>query len=67
MTPTTRLPRTATAARKVSVEEVKQMLREAAFVLRMTRRVKADILRDAAGPNREAPHTADCTPAALGV
>jgi hypothetical protein len=67
MTPITRLPRTAKATRKVSVEEVKQLLREAAFVLRMTRRVKADILRDAAGPSQEQPRAADCTPAALGV
>lgn len=67
MTPTTTLPRTAKATRNVSVEDVKRMLREAAFVLRMTRRVKADILRDAAGPNTDAPRAAACTPAALGV
>lgn len=67
MTPTTTLPRTPKAARTVSVEEVKQLLREAAFVLRMTRKVKADILRDAAAPTPDAPRPAGCTPAALGV
>ena len=49
MTLNATLPRTAKAARLVSVAEVKQLLRDAAFVLRLTRRVKEDILRETAG------------------
>ena len=67
MTLNATLPRTAKAARLVSVAEVKQLLRDAAFVLRMTRRVKEDILRDAAGPNRPAVQSAERTLAVLGA
>lgn len=68
MTPNTTLPRPPKAPRTVSVAEVKRLLHEAAFVLRVTRQVKADILRDAARPDRPTPRAADRTsPAALGV
>jgi hypothetical protein len=42
MTATTRLPEVARTA------EAEQLLRDAAFVLKVTRKVKAEILRDAA-------------------
>jgi hypothetical protein len=62
---------TTTAARTTKTftpDEVRQLLRDAAFVLRMTRKVKTDILRDAARPSSPAaPKGADRTPAALGV
>ena len=60
-TTTTRTPHTA------QMPDVEQLLRDAAFVLRMTRRVKNEILRDAAEPSYRTPHLADLTPAALGV
>ena len=64
MTPTFNAPRIAKTAPTARAE---QLLRDAAFVLKMTRRVKADMLRDAAGPRRPArPHTAADAPA-LGV
>ena len=47
--------------------EAEQLLRDAAYVLRLTRRVKNDILRDAARPSRPTLPTADLVPAALGV
>ncbi len=50
-----------------STADAERLLRDAAFVLRLTRRVKNDILRDAAGPNRPMLPTADLVPAALGV
>lgn len=66
MTRTLTAPRTAKTAHTASVAEVEQMLRDAAYVLRLTRRVKADILRDAAGPGRPAAAPLDAAPA-LGV
>jgi hypothetical protein len=57
-TPTTGTTATADAER---------LLRDAAFVLRLTRRVKNDILRDAARPSRLMLPTTDLVPAALGV
>ena len=50
-----------------STVEAERLLRDAAFVLRLTRRVKNDILRDAARPSRPAPRPSDLTLAALGV
>jgi len=46
MTPNTHTTRTAKLAGTARVE---RLLRDAAFVLKMTRRVKDEILRDAAG------------------
>ena len=46
MTPITNATRTASTSGTAHVE---QLLRDAAFVLKMTRRVKAEIIRDAAG------------------
>jgi hypothetical protein len=64
MTPTLNAARTTKTAPTAQAE---QLLRDAAFVLKMTRRVKADILRDAAGPRHPArPHRAADAPA-LGV
>ena len=45
MTPNTHTPRTA---KLTGTARVEQLLRDAAFVLKMTRRVKEEILRDAA-------------------
>jgi len=62
MTPNTTAARTAQVADTAAAE---RLLRDAAFVLRMTRRVKADILATAARPNHPAVRrTADrtCTP-----
>ncbi len=63
MTPTINATKTAPVARTAEAE---QLLRDAAFVLKLTRRVKADIIRDAARPRVEA-RTAERTGAALGV
>lgn len=46
MTPNTTIARTAKIA---CTAEAEQILRDAAFVLRLTRRVKDDILRETAG------------------
>lgn len=50
MTPNTQAAKTTPAADKTGTpmtrDEVKRMLRDAAFVLQMTRRVKAEILAD---------------------
>ena len=42
----------------MSTAEVKRLLRDAAFVLRMTRQVKEDMLRDV--ERRGEPRTNDC-------
>ncbi len=63
MTPTINATKTAPVARTAEAE---RLLRDAAFVLKMTRRVKADILRDAAGL-KAGTHVAERTGAALGV
>ena len=63
MTPTLNATKTAPVARTAEAE---QLLRDAAFVLKMTRRVKAEIIRDAARP-LTAPQVAERTGAALGV
>jgi hypothetical protein len=63
MTHTATAPRTTKA---VKTPDVRQLLRDAAFILRMTRKVKEDILRDAAEP-ATAPKAPDRTPAVLGV
>ncbi len=47
MTPTINATKTAPVARTAEAE---RFLRDAAFVLKMTRRVKAEIVRDAARP-----------------
>lgn len=64
MTPTLNATRTAKTA---STARVEQLLRDAAFVLKMTRRVKADMLRDAAGPRSPADRTRPDAAPALGV
>ena len=64
MTPNTTATRSTCTTQTPDVE---QLLRDAAFVLRMTRRVKNEILRDAAEPSYRTPQLADLTPAALGV
>lgn len=63
MTPTTTATRTAHAAPTADVE---RLLRDAAFVLKMTRRVKAEIVRDAAGLRGEV-RAAERAGTALGV
>ncbi|MFO0800005.1 MAG: hypothetical protein U0804_21240 [Gemmataceae bacterium] len=63
MTPTINATKTAPVARTAEAE---QLLRDAAFVLKMTRRVKAEIVRDAAGL-RTAPQAAERAGTALGV
>jgi hypothetical protein len=63
MTPTINATKTAPVARTAEAE---QILRDAAFVLKMTRRVKAEIVRDAARP-LTAPQAAERAGAALGV
>ncbi len=62
MTPTHTGTRTTQAAQVPTAE---QLLRDAAFVLKLTKRVKDDILRTAAHPSRSeaAPNTVDRTPA----
>lgn len=63
MTPTINATKTTPVARTAEAE---QLLRDAAFVLKLTRRVKAEIIRDAARP-MTATRTAERTGAALGV
>ena len=63
MTPNTAFARTAKLS---STAQVEQLLRDAAFVLRMTRRVKDDILRETAGL-KTAPQSAERPAPALGV
>lgn len=63
MTPTTTATWTAHTARTADVE---QLLRDAAFVLKMTRRVKDEIVRDAAGLRGEV-RAAERAGTALGV
>jgi hypothetical protein len=46
--------------------EAQQLLRDAAFILRLTRRVKEEILRETAGP-RPALQLAERPSAVLGV
>jgi hypothetical protein len=63
MTPTATATRTA---QTLSAAEVRKLLRDAAFVLKMTRRVKEEMVRDAAG--LKAPRVAaERAAAALGV
>ncbi len=57
MTRNTTLTQTSKAAR---IARVEQLLREAAFVLRMTRRVKEDILRNRPQPSQTS--AADANP-----
>jgi hypothetical protein len=64
MTPTINATKTALVARTAEAE---QLLRDAAFVLKLTRRVKADILRDAARPATAPVASAERTGAPLGV
>lgn len=63
MTPTTNTTRTAKTSDTAYVEH---LLRQAAFVLKMTRRVKAEIIRDAAGL-KAAAQKSERTATALGV
>jgi hypothetical protein len=63
MTPTINATQTTPVVRTAEAE---QILRDAAFVLKLTRQVKADILRDAAGP-RAATRAAERAGAPLGV
>lgn len=63
MTPTTALTRIANPSRTAEAE---QLLRDAAFVLKMTRKVKAEIIRDAAGLKSAARKT-DRVGTVLGV
>lgn len=64
MTPTINATKTAPVARTAEAE---QLLRDAAYVLKLTRRVKADILRDAAGLKSPTAVAAERPAAALGV
>jgi hypothetical protein len=63
MTPTINATKTAPATRTAEAE---QLLRDAAFVLKMVRKVKAEIVRDAARPFT-APRAAERTGTPLGV
>lgn len=63
MTPNTK---TARIAKATGTARVEQLLRDAAFVLKMTRRVKEEILRDAA-ELKAASRTAEHPAPALGV
>lgn len=63
MTPNTNSTRTA---KLTGTARVEQLLRDAAFVLKMTRRVKEEILRDAAGVKSDV-RLAERTAPALGV
>jgi hypothetical protein len=73
MTPTTETActaKTAPAAKAVtpmSREEVRKMLRDAAFVLHMTRRVKAEILASRPEATKSTVTNSPETPAGLGV
>lgn len=63
MTPTTTATRTSET---LSAADVRKLLRDAAFVLNMTRRVKEEMVRDAAG--LKSPRVAaERVGAALGV
>lgn len=64
MTPTINAARIAKTAPTAQAE---QLLRDAAFVLKLTRRVKADILRDAAGPRHPNRAARPADAPALGV
>lgn len=64
MTPTINATKTAPVARTAEAE---RLLRDAAFVLKLTRRVKADILRDAAGLKAPTAAATERSAAALGV
>ncbi|WP_439626565.1 hypothetical protein [Gemmata sp.] len=73
MTPNTTAATVAAAAQTAAVtpatmtkDEVKKMLRDAAFVLHMTRRVKAEILADRPATKDTARKVPDLT-AGLGV
>jgi hypothetical protein len=63
MTPNTTIARTTKTA---CTAEAEQLLRDAAFVLRLTRRVKDEILLETAGL-KPAPRAAERSAAALGV
>ena len=63
MTPNTMLSRTTKTS---CTTEAERVLRDAAFVLRLTRRVKQEILRETAGL-KSAVRIADRPAAALGV
>ena len=63
MTPTINATKPAPVARTAEAE---QLLRDAAYILKLTRRVKADILRDAAGL-KDTARAADRAGNALGV
>jgi hypothetical protein len=63
MTPTLNATKTAPVARTAEAE---RLLRDAAFVLKLTRRVKAEIIRDAARP-ATTPRVAERTGTPLGV
>jgi hypothetical protein len=63
MTPNTAFARTIQTARTTEAE---QLLRDAAFVLRLTKRVKDEILRETAGL-KSAVQSAERPAAALGV
>ena len=63
MTPNTTITRTANTSCSTEAE---QLLRDAAFVLRLTRRVKEDILRETAGL-KSAVRASERSSAALGV
>ncbi|HEX4609464.1 MAG TPA: hypothetical protein VH092_14800 [Urbifossiella sp.] len=64
MTPTTTATRTALTSQ---TSEAGQLLRDAAYVLKLTRRVKAEIVRDAAGPRTPLDIAIERAAAALGV
>ena len=61
-------PNTSSArfAKSTGTARVEQLLRDAAFVLKMTRRVKEEILRDSAGL-KDAARCTERTAPALGV
>ena len=63
MTPNTAITRTTNTS---CTTEAEQLLRDAAFVLRLTRRVKEDILRETAGL-KSAVRASERSSAALGV
>ncbi len=63
MTPNTTITRTTNTS---CTTEAEQLLRDAAFVLRLTRRVKEDILRETAGL-KSAVRASERSSVALGV
>ena len=67
MTNTTRTSQTTSTTNTAQTPDVEQLLRDAAFVLRMTRRVKKEILRDAAGPVAQLSSLTDLNLNTLGV